>query len=158
MKLHELLIPDHISLDFAARDCESIINHLVDLLADTNSIDNRDLAKKLVLERERQVGTGIGYGVAIPHTEPGPFPSPQVAFGRLVSGINFQAPDGSKARLVFLLLTPASTPALHVRLLARICRLLKSEGLRKRLLEAPNPQTAAAVIAEAETDFPELTP
>ncbi len=158
MKLHELLVPDHISLDFSARDCESIINHLVDLLADTNSIDNRDAAKKLVLEREREVGTGIGYGVAIPHTEPGPFQSPQVAFCRLVRGINFQAPDGSKARLIFLLLTPDRTPALHVKLLARICRLLKSEDLRKQLLEATDPHTAATAIAEAEADFPELTP
>ncbi len=158
MKLHELLSPEHISLDVPARDRDGIINHLVDMLADINAINDREAVRKMVLKREHEVGTGIGYGVAIPHTEPGPFPHPLAAFARLTRGINFHAPDGDKARLIFLLLTPDRTPALHVRLLARICRLLKSEALRNKLLEAENPEAAARAITDAEADFPELTP
>ncbi len=158
MKLHELLTSDHILLDMQAQDRESVIESLVNLLAKARDLEDADAVKNMVIEREHEVGTGIGYGVAIPHTEPGPFPRPLAAFGRLAKGVNFHSPDGGLSRLIFLLLTPDRSPALHVRLLARICRLLKSQKLRNKLLEADNPLVAADILAQAETDFPELTP
>lgn len=158
MKLHELLKPDRILLDFSASNREDVINCLVDLLVDAGAIENPESAKKAVIEREHEVGTGIGYGVAIPHAEPGPFPAPLAALTRLNKGINFHSPDNDKARLIFLLLTPDKTPALHVRLLARICRLLRSDALRKTLLEAEDVETVARAISESEADYPELMP
>lgn len=157
MKLHELLLVNHISLDFSASEREVVIEKLVNMLAKANTIDNEEEVRRLVIEREHEVGTGIGYGVAIPHTEPGSFSNPLLAFCRLSQGINFHSPDGGTARLIFLLLTPDRTPALHVRLLARICRLLKSKDLRRKLLEAEKPQDVVMLITEAEADFPELT-
>jgi len=158
MKLHELLLADRIVLDFSASKREAVIEKLVNMLAEIDAIKNEEEVKRLVLEREHEVGTGIGYGVAIPHTEPGAFSHPLIAFCRLAQGVNFHSPDGGVARLIFLLLTPDRTPALHVRLLARICRLLKSRDLRSKLLEVSDPQDAANLIADAEADFPELTP
>ncbi len=157
MKLFQLLNPDRIKLDIQAKDREGVIEELVNLLAEAGDLQDHEAVSKMVIDREMEVGTGIGYGVAIPHTEPGPFHEPLAALGRLTRGIDFQAPDSEPARLIFLLLTPESAPALHVRLLARICRLLKSEELRRRLLSAENPRAAAEAIAEAEADFPELT-
>jgi len=158
MKLQELIPPARIRLDIQANTPEEVIKILVDALAETHAIDDPEAVKRSVLKREKQVGTGIGYGVAIPHTEPGSFPQPLVVFGRLAKPIDFHAPDRKKARLVFLLLTPDRTPALHVRLLARICRLTRSRVLRNRLLEVSSPEEAADTIAELEADYPELTP
>ncbi len=158
MKLYQLLSPDRIMLDIPATDCESVIDCLVTVLEKSGAIDNHELVKKMVLDRECQVGTGIGYGIAIPHADPGPFAEPIVAFGRITQGVDFHAPDGGEARLIFLLLTPDKTPALHVRLLARICRLTKSETLREQLLEVKDAEQASAIIAAAEVDYPELNP
>lgn len=158
MKISNLLSADRILLDIEAHKPEGVIEALVNLLAEVNAIEDPDTVLKLVIDRELEVGTGIGYGVAIPHTEPGPFPEPLLAFGRTVNGINFHSPDGSKARLIFLLLTPDKTPALHVRLLARICRLMKCRDLREKLLEVRNSVAAARLISEIEADYPELNP
>ncbi|MDP8240640.1 MAG: PTS sugar transporter subunit IIA [Candidatus Hatepunaea meridiana] len=158
MKLHELITPDHILLDLSVKNREDVIENMVNLLVEAKTLDNPDKVKKMVIDRERELGTGIGFDVAIPHAEPGPFPVPIAAFCRLAKGVNFNAPDKNPAHLIFLLLTPDRMPALHVRLMARICRLLKSKSLRKELLEAQNAQAAARIIAEAEADFPELNP
>ena len=155
---NELLKSDHITLDLAVKNREETIDEMVKLLANSSAISNPEQTKKMVIEREHEVGTGIGYGVAIPHTEPGPFEQPCAALARLKKGVNFQAPDGGTARLIFLLLTPDRMPALHVRLLARICRLMKSSRLRELLLKAATIEEAYNAIAEAEEDFPELIP
>ena len=157
MKLHNIIKTDRILLDFSADKREAVIEKLVDVLAETNGITNPQAVTRLVLERENEVGTGIGYGVAIPHTEPGAFANPLLVFCRLKTGVNFHSPDGGTARLIFLLLTPENTPALHVRLLARICRLMKPKSIRNELLEASKPQDVANIIIQAEADFPELT-
>jgi len=158
MKLYELIPPDHIKLNIEAGKPTKVIEELVDVLTDAGALSDRELVLQNVLDREAQVGTGIGYGVAIPHAEPGPYQRPIVAVGRLIKPVNFHAPDGVKATLVFLLLTPEETPALHVRLLARICRLTRSKALRDRLAAAKTPEEAAAVIESTEMDYPELTP
>lgn len=158
MKLQQLIPPERICLDIDAKTFEDVIDTLVGILKNTGGVDDFEAVRKSVIDRERQVGTGIGFGVAIPHAEPGPFPEPLAAFGRLVKPVDFHAPDGSKAQLVFLLLTPDETPALHVRLLARICRLTRSENLRRELHKAVSPEEAAKIIADFESDFPELTP
>ena len=158
MKLHQLLKPDLIKLDLNSDDRTGIIGELVDLLAHAGYLKDAESVRRMVVNRESEVGTGIGYGVAIPHCDPGPFPQPMLAFGRLSNGIDFQAPDNKPVRLIFLLLTSDKTPALHVRLLARICRLLKSRELRQKLLEAPDSEAAAGAIAAQEADYPELTP
>jgi len=157
MKLQHLITADRIRLDVKVETAEKAIEYLVSVLAESNSIqDAKDITEK-VLRRENQVGTGIGYGVAIPHADPGPYNEPQVVMARADQPIDFHSPDGTKARLIFLLLTPDETPALHVRLLARICRLTKSESVRIKLLNAESSEVAANIICESERDFPELT-
>ncbi len=158
MKLSQLLPPERIQLDIHAKDREDVISQMVGILTKAGVIDDNEKVTRMVIEREHQVGTGIGYQVAIPHAEPGPFPEPLIVLGRLSKGIDFQAPDGVPVKLVFLLLTPDDTPALHVRLLARICRLTRSENTRERLLSAADSEEAARLVVEAEADYPELTP
>lgn len=156
MKLHQLLPPNRIRLGITAKTREDVIEQLIALLDDDGVLADSALVREKVLHREHQVGTGIGYGVAIPHTEPGSFPDPLAVMGRLTEPVDFLAPDKKPARLVFLLLTPEKTPALHVRLLARICRLLRSAKLREKLLNAADSEHASNLIAAAEADFPEL--
>jgi len=158
MKLYQLLTSERIRLGIAAKSRDEVIVQLVNLLASETIITDPETVTAQLLERERQVGTGVGFGVAIPHADPGPYSEPALAFARLTEKLNFNAPDGGGADLVFLLLTPDKTPALHVRLLARMCRLIRSAGLRNMLLTAETPEEVIAGICAVEADFPELNP
>jgi len=158
MKLYHLLKPEFIKLNIEAHDRMQVIGELVDLLGKSGAISNADQVKELVTKRELEVGTGIGNGVAIPHSDPGPFPKPLAAFVSLGEGVDFGAPDNQPVRLAFLILTPAKAATLHVRMLARLCRILKSEDIRNQLLTATTPHTAADILAQAESGFPEITP
>lgn len=158
MKLNDLIPPERILLDINASSVEEVISALVHCLSEGTPMMQPVCVIQAVLNRERQVGTGIGNGVAIPHAEPGPYPEPLVALGRLAIPVDFHAPDGVKTRLVFLLLTPEDKPALHVRLLARICRLTRSAVLREHLMQAASPAGASQIINAFESDYPELNP
>jgi Kef-type K+ transport system membrane component KefB/mannitol/fructose-specific phosphotransferase system IIA component (Ntr-type) len=96
-----------------------------------------------VLEREALSSTGVGEGVALPHAEIPGLDRPSLAFARLAEGIDFDAPDGEKVRLVFLLLVPPRDYDQHLRLLSALARLLTQEEVKRGLSTA---RDAAAVL------------
>lgn len=158
MKLYELLHPERIALDMHANSREEVVQKLVNLLPPSACVPSVAAVINMVLKREKEVGTGVGYGVAIPHADPGPFPEPVVAFARLATPINFNAPDKVPARFIFLLLTPERRASLHVRMMARICRLSRSYALREKLETVTEPEEVVRLLAFTEADFPELNP
>ncbi len=99
-------------------------------------------AREAVLERERTAPTGLGDSVAIPHAAVEGLAKPILALGVSPEGIDFDAPDGQPAKLVFLLLMPPKAYEREVRILASIARSVFDEGARgmvlgsKTLLEA----------------------
>lgn len=103
-----------------------------------------------VMAREETAGTGVGDGVAFPHAEAEGLTEPALAFGRSKEGLDFDAPDGQAAHLVFLLLTPKGDYEGSLHLLAGTARLLAREGVRKKLLAAPD--SAAVIAALADPD------
>lgn len=156
MKLKDLLTFDKVKLDVAAKSREAVIVALIDILSKSGDVEKPLDVRKLVLNREFQIGTGIGNGVAIPHCDPGSFSKPMVSMVRLLDEVDFHSPEKDKARLVFLLLTPKSMSSLHLRLIARICRVTSFENVRKQMLTASTNIVLANVIAEAEKTLPEL--
>ena len=79
--------------------------------------------------------TGVGEGVAIPHTKLPGLTSLVAAFGRSKKGIAFDAIDNQPVRLVFVLLVPEDSAGAHLKALARISRLLKDNDFRRSLLD-----------------------
>ena len=97
--------------------------------------------------------TGIGYGVAIPHGKLKKLDCLVVVFGRSVVGIDFQSLDSKPAHLFFLILAPEDSTAAHLKILARISKLLKDPSFRKKLLTAPSSDDIFNAIAEEEGKF-----
>lgn len=109
-----------------------------------------DQVTRLLLERERVMSTYLGAGLALPHARLDGLIQPVVVFGRSEDGVPVgDAQD--RARLFFVLFTPAQVPRSQVRLLASIANLVDSEFVRQKLLDAPSPQHLLEVIREAET-------
>lgn len=113
-----------------------------------------------VLAREELAGTGVGDGVAIPHAEIPGLAAPALAFARLADGVDFNAPDGVKVRIVFLLLTPPREFDRELQILAALVRLLMRDEVRRALLDAENADAVLATLGKADrtTTTPMATP
>lgn len=110
----------------------------------------RETLESLFAERERLQSTGIGDGVAIPHTSVEA--AATRAAGLVVSrkGIPFDSIDGGPVHIVLGVVGPKDATGEHLRVLARISRLLRDEATRRALAEAPNAAAAFAVIDHRE--------
>jgi Kef-type K+ transport system membrane component KefB/mannitol/fructose-specific phosphotransferase system IIA component (Ntr-type) len=85
-----------------------------------------------VMIREEMMATGIGHGLAVPHARLRGLERSVVAVGLSAAGIDFDAPDGRPAQLIFLLLTPVHDDGAHLELLADIATVFKGEEIRNR--------------------------
>jgi Kef-type K+ transport system membrane component KefB len=103
-----------------------------------------------VLSREETAGTGVGDGVAFPHAEAEGLTEPALAFGRSQRGLDFDAPDGEPADLVFLLLTPPGDYQGSLRLLAGMARLLARDEVRAKLREAKDASAVLAALSDPD--------
>jgi Kef-type K+ transport system membrane component KefB len=101
-----------------------------------------------VLERELVAPTGLGDEVAIPHAAVDGLSRPVVALGLSTNGIDFDAPDGRPARIVFLLLLPPRAYEREVRVLAALARSVFDEAARAALLRAESMEDAVACLDE----------
>jgi len=101
-----------------------------------------------VLERELVAPTGLGDEVAIPHAAVEGLNRPVVALGLSSDGIDFDAPDGKAARIVFLLLLPPKAYEREVRVLAALARSVFDEAAREALLEAASLEDAVRCLDE----------
>jgi fructose-specific phosphotransferase system IIA component len=156
MKLSDLCREDRVLIPILSGDKDSILKEMVTVLEKQGAIKNSTEILNLLQERERELTTAIGSGVAIPHTRPLEVPEPLLVFGRTYRPVDFQALDGEPVRLIFLLITPKGNISLHLKLLSRISRLLNGEALRRTLLEVRTPKEALACLQEAENAFFDL--
>jgi Kef-type K+ transport system membrane component KefB/mannitol/fructose-specific phosphotransferase system IIA component (Ntr-type) len=106
-------------------------------------------AREAVLERERTAPTGLGDEVAIPHAAVDGLSKPVLALGLSQRGIDFDAPDGRPARIVFLLLMPPRAYEREVRVLASISRAVFDEGARGAVLRTETLLEAADALAKS---------
>jgi len=154
MKFSTLLTPDRVLVQGRADGSEGAIRALVERLVAAGGVADAGQALAMVMEREREYPTGIGGGVAIPHSNCVQVADSQVAVGLFPAGLDFGADDGP-ATLVVLLLSPAGNSGGHLKLLARISRLAR-HGLAQRLAALDSPAAVLAAIAAEERDYLDL--
>jgi len=151
--LSELLSPATINLDLKSTDRDSVLAELVNQIPQfAERPEARQTLLRALHEREQLHSTGIGDGIALPHSRNalvGLVDQPILVFGRHNKGIPYDAIDRVPARLFFLLIAPTVTQ--HLAILARLTRLLLDPKLRQSLLTADKPEKVLALIREAET-------
>lgn len=152
MKILDVLNTDAINVDLKAKDKKGILEELVAPVVPESGADHNELVKVL-MERERLGSTGIGGGIGIPHGKLKNLESLILGFGLSRSGVDFESIDNRPTHIFFLLLTPENSAGLHLKLLARISRLLKNEELKSRLMQAQSAQDVINVIREDDEEF-----
>jgi PTS system nitrogen regulatory IIA component len=136
MKITDILDEKLILPDLTSKTKKGVLEELASYLAQHEpKVDKEDLLKVL-LEREKLGSTGINDGVAIPHGKLRGIDKLLAVFGRSKEGIDFGALDGKPSHLFFLLVAPESSAGTHLKALARISRIAKSELFRERCLRA----------------------
>lgn len=110
----------------------------------------KDEVANVLLEREKLGSTGIQDGIAIPHGKFRGLEHALILFARSLEGIDFQAHDNQLTKLFFVLLAPEGTATEHLKLLARLSRLLKNPKLRDTLLKANDAQTLYQILCEED--------
>jgi Kef-type K+ transport system membrane component KefB/mannitol/fructose-specific phosphotransferase system IIA component (Ntr-type) len=133
--------------EIGATSSSEAIEKLVEALAPKLG-DVAPRASRAVLERETIASTGLGDEVAVPHAVVAGLSRPMLALGFAKEGIDFNAPDGRAARVVFLLLMPPRVHDQEVRILAAIAHAVLDPGARERLLRASTELEVFALLAE----------
>lgn len=138
MKLAKLLDVDRILLDMKATEHWPAILELVDFLSERGDIpaDCREGILTALKEREAQVSTGIGSGVAIPHTFSDTLEQVVAVFGRSRDGIDFEALDNAPVHFIILFIVPRKDYHLHLRTLAAIAKMFTNCEVRRNLATA----------------------
>lgn len=132
-------------------------NAVLEELAHALTIHHGVLSEKkildVLLEREKISTTAIGEGVAIPHGKLPGIDRVLGVFARSPKGVDFASLDGAPTHLFFALIAPENAAADHLKALARISRLLKDEGFRRRLMSARGAEELFQMIAEEDEKF-----
>ncbi|MDY6843213.1 MAG: PTS sugar transporter subunit IIA [Thermodesulfobacteriota bacterium] len=153
MKLAEVLSCNSIVSDITSQDKNGALVELVKCIADQNREINENELLKVLLEREKLGSTGIGDGIAIPHGKLKTIKRLMASFGRSKEGVNFDSMDGKPAHLFFLLIAPENSVGMHLKILARISKLLKDDSLRKRLMEVTTEEEIYTIVSEKDEQY-----
>ena len=145
----DYLTPDRILLSGRAASKRGVLEELTALLGDNAPELSAAILSQLV-EREAVMSTGIGHGVAIPHARLASCTSMRMALVRYPKGIDFGALDARPVFLAFAIIGPPQGTGLHVKLLARIARLVKEGKALQEIMRAASVDAVVDVLRQQD--------
>ncbi len=154
MKFSDFVSTKSIQADLKAADKESSIAELIDGLVEAGELraSDRDDIIRAIMKREELGSTGIGRGIAVPHTK---HPSVQKLVGTVgisSSGVEFESLDGEKVQLFFLLVSPPDRPGDHLRALENISRQLRDDMFCRFLKQSKSADDIVQLLEEADNN------
>lgn len=150
MKIRDLLAPESIDLNGSAAGKKEVLDQMVALMAKSGKINDVEAYRKGVYAREEESTTGIGEGIAIPHCKSDAVSKPGLAAMVLKDGVDFDALDGEKVHLIFLIAAPNTEDNVHLDVLSKLSVLLMDENFTNSLKSATSVDEFLAVIDKAE--------
>ncbi len=150
MRILDFLDKDSIELNIKAKNKKEVIEELVEVLAKKNVILDKKVTIESLMEREELGSTGVGQGIAIPHSKTKGVKELVAAFGVCKTGVDFDALDGETVHIFFLLLAPEGAAGLMLKALARVSNFLKNKYYRRKILEAKDKADVITTIEEEE--------
>lgn len=145
MTIADLLRPEGVVLDLRAPEKRRLLDDLARRASALAGLEPAAIAE--ALNRREQLGsTGMGSGIAIPHARLPALAQPVGVFVRLRPALDFDAIDGQRVDLVFLLLLPAEIQGDALNALACVARRLRDEQVASALRKAPKPETAFSIL------------
>ena len=156
MKITELLDINSIDLNPQISNKEEAIDHLVNLLDQSGKLNDKEIYKESVLNREKQSTTGIGDGVAIPHGQSEGVQTAGLSAMVVKEGLDFKSLDGQPTYLFFMIGAPKDSGGAHLQALAQLSTLLMEEDFRNSLIHASSKEEFLQLIDAKENKKEEV--
>jgi PTS system nitrogen regulatory IIA component len=153
MRMSEFVVRDAIIPSLSATTKEAVIRRMVESLRDAGQFRDTDLEDviRAILKRELLGSTGIGRGVAIPHTK---HSSVDRLIGTLAispNGVAFDSLDGEPVYIFVLLISPQDRPGEHLRALENISRCLRDDAFVRALRNANSREAISELLDQLDS-------
>mgnify|MGYP002756015902 FL=1 len=151
MKIQDVLNKNVMLFDLQATDKEGVINEMVQSLVDNGVVTDFDTFKTGIMNREAQTSTGLGDGIAMPHSKNEAVKEATVLFAKSNKGVDYASLDGQPTDLFFMIAAPEGANDTHLAALAELSKYLMKPGFADKLRQASTPdQVIAAFDAEEQ--------
>lgn len=150
MKISEHLTPSLIKIGLESEEKDELFEEMVHLFVENGLIEDREKAVQTLIEREDQMSTGIGNGLALPHGKLEEASGLLMALGISQDGIEYDAIDDEPVYVVIAVFAEIGNPGPHIEALAEISRVFTAPGFMNRIRQASTPQQVLELFKAEE--------
>ena len=152
MKIQDLLNKKVMLLDLQATTKEAAIDEMINSLVDNGVVTDFDVFKAGIMAREAQTSTGLGDGIAMPHSKNVAVKEATVLFAKSNKGVDYESLDGQPTDLFFMIAAPEGANDTHLAALAELSKYLMQDGFADRLRKVTSPDEVIAAFNTGEEE------
>ena len=152
MKIQDLLNKKVMLLDLQATTKEAAIDEMINSLVDNGVVTDFDVFKAGIMAREAQTSTGLGDGIAMPHSKNDAVKEATVLFAKSNKGVDYESLDGQPTDLFFMIAAPEGANDTHLVALAELSKYLMQDGFADRLRKVTSPDEVIAAFNTGEEE------
>lgn len=152
MKIQDLLNKKVMLLDLQATTKEAAIDEMINSLVDNGVVTDFDVFKAGIMAREAQTSTGLGDGIAMPHSKNAAVKEATVLFAKSNKGVDYESLDGQPTDLFFMIAAPEGANDTHLAALADLSKYLMQDGFADRLRKVTSPDEVIAAFNTGEEE------
>ena len=152
MKIQDLLNTKVMLLDLQATTKEAAIDEMINSLVDNGVVTDFDVFKAGIMAREAQTSTGLGDGIAMPHSKNAAVKEATVLFAKSNKGVDYESLDGQPTDLFFMIAAPEGANDTHLAALAELSKYLMQDGFADRLRKVTSPDEVIAAFNTGEEE------
>ena len=152
MQINDVLRKDLMIMDLEATSKEAVIDEMIQRLAEKDIISDVETFKTGIMDRESQTSTGLGNGIAMPHSKNKAVKEPAVLFAKSSKGVEYEALDNQPVELFFMIAAPEGGNDLHLQVLASLSRKLVDESVVSNLKQVRTPEEVQNIFKEDEEE------
>ncbi len=152
MKIQDLLNKKVMLFDLQATTKEAAIDEMINSLVDNGVVTDFDVFKAGIMAREAQTSTGLGDGIAMPHSKNAAVKEATVLFAKSNKGVDYESLDGQPTDLFFMIAAPEGANDTHLAALAELSKYLMQDGFADRLRKVTSPDEVIAAFNTGEEE------
>lgn len=152
MKLQDLLNKDLMILDLQATSKEAAIDEMISNLVDNKVVTDFETFKAGIMAREAQTSTGLGDGIAMPHSKNSAVSQASVLFAKSNKGVDYASLDGQATDLFFMIAAPDGANDTHLAALAQLSQYLLKDGFADQLRKTRSADDVIALFDASEKE------
>ena len=149
MKIQDLLRKDVMLLDLQATEKTAVIEEMIKSLVDHGYVTDFEAFKEGILAREALTSTGLGDGIAMPHSKNSAVKEATVLFAKSNKGVDYESLDGQPTDLFFMIAAPEGANDTHLAALAELSQYLMKDGFADKLRQVTSPDQVIELFDQA---------